>query len=131
MKKWNKTEMKHKQPGDSKWKCSFVISSLPSRLLGCCISTTHSHLSLSQIHPLWQSLLVKGHLEEKKIKIGIKKKIRSISVVIWQNEPAVMLGLPLVLCEGSNSSVCITAANRKPWDRMALLIGLSCLAPSN
>lgn len=41
-----------------------------------------------------------------------------------------MLGLPLVLHEG-RGSVCITAANRKPWDWMALLIGLSCLAPSN
>lgn len=54
-------------------KCLFVISSLPSRLLECCVSITHSHLSLSQTHPLWQNLLVKGHLEEKEIEIEILK----------------------------------------------------------
>jgi len=41
-----------------------------------------------------------------------------------------MLGLPLILREGA-ASVCITAATGKPWDWMVLLIGLSCLAPSN
>lgn len=63
--------MTDKELGDSMQKCLFVIPSLPSRLLECCVSITHSHLSLSQIHPLWQNLLVNGHLEEKEIEIGI------------------------------------------------------------
>lgn len=125
-----KTRMRHKELGDSMQKCLFVISSLPSRLLECSVSITHSHLSLSQIHPLWQNLLVKGHLEEKEIEIGILKSNWVIRIVIWQNEPADVLGLPPVPLEGL-APVCITAANRKNWIWVVLLIGWNSLACNN